>query len=182
MEKKRRYSSIILVLAAIIIFLGFSLFKVIQQNQDIKQALPYLYYGETIDYFNVIGVSNGAPEQNSLQDGKPCLLFIFSRPCTTCDKNLHLWRKMAGILKEEAAIYGIVLGNVTEGYNFAEQARLNFPIFVPNDLEKFIQNFRIKLNLSQTIVCKDKRVIHLKMGDIDGEESTNIIGLVRNRR
>lgn len=86
---------------------------------------------------------------------------------------------MAEILKDNVDFYGVVLGNATEAFNFAEEARLNFEVYVPVDLDTFILNQRIKLNFSQTILYAGNEVKFLKLGVLEGDEAVNIINTAK---
>ena len=86
---------------------------------------------------------------------------------------------MAAILKDDAVVYGVILGNLSEAYNFSKEADLKFPVYVPRDETKFIDAFRLKLKFSQTIICKEGKVAALTIGDMEPDEAVQIINHVK---
>lgn len=166
------------ILLSVFVFLGYALYKCHQANRKLRSSLPYLTVGESIHYFNLIGMDETRIDQSNLEKDRPVLIFIFSRPCSPCDKNLVYWKKMAEIFKEDVSVYGIILGKLTEAYNFSETSRLNFNIYVPEDAALFIREMRIKLNFSQTIIYSGK-VRYVRLGEMNGEEAVGIIKTVK---
>ncbi len=107
------------------------------------------------------------------------MIFIFSRPCSPCNKNIPYWEKISQLLNDQVSIYGIIPGDLTEAYNFADKAKLNFKIYVPEDIKKFAEHFRVKSNEARTILY-DGKVRLIKLGDLDGEAAVSIIKLARS--
>lgn len=172
--KKRQFAAI-LILCAIIVILGFSLFKSIQVINRLKESLPYLYSGEKIEYFDLTRIQENPTDIDALDNTKPSILFIFSRPCSTCDRNLLPWQKIAKHLSGKVNIYGIILNDMSGAYNFSKKAKLNFPVFVPKNIKKFIEAFRLRNNSSQTIICINNRVASLYMGELEGKDAIKIL-------
>lgn len=168
-----------LVLVGIIILAGFAIFRLYQINEKNKQELPYLLKGENIECFDLIDEDASQVDTSVFSSGRPALIFIFSRPCSPCDKNIVYWRKMREILEDRIDFYGIILGDATEAFNFSEKAKLNFKLYVPVQLNEFIQKMRLKLNFSQTILYARNEVKYLKLGKLEGEEAVNIINMAK---
>ena len=141
-----------LVLVGTIILVGFAIFRLYRINEKNKQELPYLLQGEKIECFDLIDEDANQVDASVFSSGRPVLIFIFSRPCSPCDKNIVYWLKMQEILEDQVNFYGIIPGNATEAFNFSEKAKLNFKLYVPVNLNEFIQRMRLKLNFSQTIL------------------------------
>jgi hypothetical protein len=175
-ESKLFYS---LVLVGIIILAGFAIFRLYQINQKTKQELPYLLQGENIECFDLVDEDAQQVDASVFSSGRPALIFIFSRPCSPCDKNIVYWRKMREILEDQVDFYGIIPGNATKAFNFSEKAKLNFKLYVPVHLNEFIQKMRLKLNFSQTILYARGEVKYLKLGKLEGEEAVNIINMAK---
>lgn len=165
------------VALTVIIILGIALFQSIRLNQKLRKALPYLTEGETGQYFDLTDMEGKDIDLAALEEDRLSLIYVFSRPCSPCDKNIVYWKKIAEVLgKDHVNVYGIVLDSLTEAYNFAREARLNFKIYAPRNLEKFIEAWRVKSNHSQTILYQD-RVRWLKLGEMSGEEAIKAINL-----
>ena len=158
----------------IIIILSIFIIKLIGTNNSLKESLPYLIKGEKIKYFNLIDNDGKKIDEKILKHDFPSLIFIFSRPCSPCNKSITYWKRLSSILKGKVNVYGIVLSNATEAHSFSSNAKLNFPIFIPEDINIFIKNFRIKINLPETILYKNG-VVHLRLGEINYKDVTQIV-------
>ncbi len=169
MGKKIR---VMLTVAAVFVAF-FSIRSFLGGRRD-RESIPYLVEGEKIRYFNLISSANDRVDISFLEKSGPSIIFIFSRPCSPCDKNILYWRRMAEILKGRAAIYGIIIGSFEEMKAFSEQAKLNFGVYAPADLKAFIIGFRLKLSYSQTILYGD-RVKIVKVGNLEGEDATRFL-------
>jgi hypothetical protein len=178
---KNKTLIIVLTIGGILILAGFAVFKLYTLNQEAKANLPYLLIGEKIEYFDLLDENAGPINVSAFDGDRPALIFIFSRPCSPCNKNIVYWRKMVEILKDEVNFYGIILDNPTQAFNFSDEAQLNFKIYVPRDLDKFILKQRIKLNYSQTILYSGNKVRYLKLGPLEGDEAVNIINMTKKR-
>ncbi len=86
---------------------------------------------------------------------------------------------MREIFEDQVDFYGIIPGNAIEAFNFSEKAKLNFKLYVPVNLNEFIQKMRLKLNFSQTILYARDEVKYLKLGKLEGEEAVNIINMAK---
>jgi hypothetical protein len=172
-------STYLLIIVAILVVAGFTIFKLIQTNKDLHSHIPNLLQDETIKYFDLLDKDGRELDISALNTQNPVLLFVFSRPCTKCNKNIIFWQKLTEIAQNKVDVYGIVLDDLGKAFEFEEEAKLNFKIYVPENIKKFEKNLRIKLNFSQTIVYSNG-VKYLKMGNLQGEETVKIIKLLRN--
>lgn len=180
MEKNNKIFALILVLFAAVIFLGFSLFKSIQRNEELRLLIPYLLPGEKIETLALICVDEKDQDITALEKDRLYLLYVFPRTkCTVCDKNLVVLKKVQKLLKGDISILGILLKTPTEAMDFAQKASLNFPIYVPGEIEKFIDLVRIKMNLSQAIICTGNEVRRIEMGDLTGGKAGELVKLLR---
>lgn len=168
-----------LIILAIVTLFGFALFKLYQLNEQTKAQLPYLITGERIEYFDLIGEDALRINTSVFLNDRPAMIFIFSRPCNPCQKNFQYWRKMKEILGDRVDFYVIIMESASSAFDFSEKTNLNFKIYVPEDVNRFIQSMRIKLNLAQTILYTKNEVKYLKLGDLEGNESVNIINMAK---
>lgn len=176
---EKKLSMAIPILLAIIIVMGFVLYKTMQSKKRLTESLPYFVEGESIEYFDLISMSSERIDASALEGDTPILIFIFSRPCSPCNKNIKFWKSIAGILKDKKnKIFGIALDNLSATYNFMKEARLNFDIYVPEELEIFLKRMRIKLNFAQTILYH-KGVKVQKLGPLEADEVTRIINYIK---
>jgi peroxiredoxin len=179
MGKKNTIFTLTLIFLSIIFILGFALYRCMLVNKRLKAEMPSLTVGEKINYFDLNGVDENKVDIIAFRNSQPSLIFIFSRPCSPCNKNIPYWEKISELINGQVSIYGIILTDLTEAYNFADDAKLNFKIYVPEDIKKFAEHFRIKSNEARTIVY-DGRVRLIKLGDLDGEAAVSIIKLARS--
>lgn len=170
----------ILVLTGLLILSGYAIFRLYSINEQNKASLPYLVAGESINYFNLLDDNAQTVDLSVLNDTRPSLVFIFSRPCSPCNKNIVYWKKMAKLLHGEVNVYGIILSDASKAFSFAEEVNLNFKLYIPENLTAFIDAMRLRMNLSQTILYHRGGVQRVKMGELNGKEATEFIKAVRN--
>ena len=162
----------------IIFILLVLIIKLIILNKDLVNSLPYFIKGEKIEYFDLINMNGKNVNDQLLLGDKPSLIFVFSRPCSPCNKNIIYWKNMAEIFKGKVNIYGVILNSATEAFNLKEKSKVDFHLFIPENINKFIKHFRIKLNLAETNIYKDG-VKYTSIGDLSGEEAVKIINIVK---
>jgi peroxiredoxin len=153
---------------AVILFL-------MDQNRAIKSHLNSLTPGEKIDYFDLTGSDSEKVDADKLNSLDLSLLFIFKQPCSRCDRNIALWNRIGNILKEDVAIYGIIPGDHSQLAYFYDKAPLNFRLYIPQDLLKFKETMRLRMNLAQTILYRKGMVVYLKNGELEGEDYTYLV-------
>ena len=170
------------ILFALLIFSVFINYRLFKINAQYKDALPFFIRGERIDYLALQSTDEHAPGLIGLPDNSLSILYIFSRPCTPCDKNLIYLKKFARLLDESVVMRGIVVGNLSEGYEFTQKANPGFAIFVPEDLNRFVKEYRLKFNHSQFIVCLGCEISFVKTGEFSDEEFIRIFNMIRTMK
>jgi hypothetical protein len=176
---KNKTLTFTLAVLAIVIFCGYTIFKLHWLNEQARANLPYLDIGEHIGYFDLIAEDSSRVNTSIVNSGRPAMIFIASRPCTPCQKNVHYWRKFKKILGDCIDYYGIIPTDATTAFNFSERAKLNFKIYVPADLKLFIQGMRLKTNNAQTIVYDQNEVKYIKLGNLERNDALHIINLAK---
>ena len=175
--KKDRIFPCVLILMGVVVLLGYIVLRLAQENSKIKSALPYLMHGENIEYFNLIGMDNEEIDVSVLKKSTVSLIFVFNT-CSECNKNILYWNKLAGILKKKISIYGIVLDTLSNVYNFSEASKLNFRLYSPDSIEELKRNFRLKLDIAQTILCCADKVKYITLGELNIAETTKILEMI----
>lgn len=173
MKGKKNYITILSLLSALIIAL-FIIVMQAKENRFLRANLPYLLPKEKITSFDLVGADNERIDVDALK-GKPSLIYIFQTPCSACNDNVLFWKKIAGILKDDINVFGIVLSDYGEMVSFTEEARLNFKVYYPVEPIKFKENLKIRLNIAQTIVYFEDEVFRVNMGNLNGEDYTQIL-------
>ena len=169
----------ILTLLSWSILSAYLVFRLVQENQKIKNELPYFMPGERINYFDLISVDNNSVDASVLRNSKkPSLIFIFTTPCSPCNKNIVFWNKLADIVKDKVSIYGIILDDVSQAYSFSESSKSYFGIYVPKRIDEFKNNMRLKLNIEQTILCEANKVKFAYIGTLDINELSKFLDAI----
>ncbi|MCP4214785.1 MAG: redoxin domain-containing protein [bacterium] len=174
-----RKSSIVLIalLVAALMVSGLFNIKLFKENQDLKKALPYLFKSESVEYFDLIDTS-GANITLSDLESQNALVLIFSQPCNICNKNIDLWNKIASLVKGQCEVYGIIPGDA--GYSTDIEKKVKFKLYYPADRKQFSDVFRLRMNLPQTIIYSQNKVIYIKLGELTGTDFTEIVRALRN--
>ena len=86
---------------------------------------------------------------------KPTLIFIFSRPCSPCDRNVVLWKRLYSILNRincNIRIFGLIL-NQPGKEKEVEKLNLNFEVYyLSYEAIQLLKNSKYNINASQTIL------------------------------
>lgn len=175
---KNKYFFLCASLIAVILVLGFVIIKLINQSHMLRSYIPHLLVGDKIEYFELVGMTGEPVDLELLNPDQPTLIFIFSRPCTTCDKNIEYWKKIARMVEGRADVFGIILAAPEVAIDFAEKAKLRFEVYVPNNIDSFIEHFHARLNISQTILYQGM-VRQLYIGELTGELAGRLIDSIR---
>jgi peroxiredoxin len=169
--KKITTIQIVLVLLIFSLFINYKQFSL---NKHYKSLIPYLLEGEKIKNVDLIDRDAQLTNPDQLKKGIS-VVFVFLKNCSPCDKNIIFWKKIAKLFKNRISVVGVVLNTPTEAFSFADKAKLNFKIYVPDDLQKFTEDMRMTINQSQTIVLQDGRVKMVKLGDLGGNGATEVV-------
>jgi hypothetical protein len=169
-----------LIIGILILALAAASIIIIIQHHKIKtidkQTNPYfLEQGESISYFDLVGKDNEKINVSKLKNNRRKVIFIFKTPCAHCNGNILYWNRMAKILGKDVDIYGIIPGDRALMIELYRMARLYFKLYVPVDAEKFKQKMKVSMNLGNTILYYDNRVIMNISGDLDGESYTALL-------
>lgn len=108
------------------------------------------------------------------------LIYIFSQPCSPCNKNTQVWKKIAALSKRDAKAIGIIIDDHQEALAFSEKLKPNFELYVPVDIPKFKDKMKIRTNFAQTILYHDGKVIFVKLGMLQGEDYTHILSTIKH--
>jgi hypothetical protein len=178
--KERAKNYLLFIACALLIFSGFFNYKLSKINRYYQQLLPYLVPGERISSFKLLGASENIPDLKELDEAAIQVIYIFSQPCTPCDKNMIFLKKFSRLLDRSVIIRGIIVGNLSEGYDFARKAELDFNVYVPENLDQFKKEFRLKFSYSQLIICRGREIVFVKIGELSSDEFGTILELIRN--
>ncbi len=174
---------ILAILLAMVVVTEAAIILFQQKRIDIlENAIPYLIPGEEPANFDLIGMDNQTVSAERLEKNDLSVIFVFERPCNACNKNINYWKKFSGLLKSapKVEVFGVVLDNYEDAFNFAQRAGLDFNLYVPRDPRVFVDAFKVRLNLAQTIILEGKKVVAVKVGNLQGRELKELMETVRN--
>ncbi len=179
MNKLRFFIVLSIVLFIISLFLGFTLWRCMGANRGLAEEIPYITTDQPIKYFDLTGVDESRVTLEDLKKREKSLVFVFSRPCTPCNKNVVFWNKLAQVLGKQVKIYGIVLSDLTEAYNFSNKAKLFFDVYVPDEVEAFVEAWKIRSNQPLTVLLRDGKPAFVVMGLLEAEDTGEMIKRIR---
>ncbi len=159
----------------IIFLLIILLFNLVLTNKKLKESFPYLTKGEKIEYFDLLDKNAKELGKEVLKKNYLNLIFIFKRPCSTCNGNVLYWNRIAKILKNKVKIYGIIPGTPSLMFDLSKKAETNFKIFVPENLKMFISENKIKTDKAYTILLKRNKIFLNIVGNLSGDDYLKII-------
>ncbi|MCP4218890.1 MAG: redoxin domain-containing protein [bacterium] len=167
----------LLLLIVAVLSVGMYIYRLRREVSVLKANLPYLLVGEKIDHLDLIGIDGKAVNATDLDgsDGATHIFMVFQTPCSSCNKNLPIWNKLAVLSKgTNAKVYGIVHDEPAKALEFAETKAAIFDIYHPADRETFRDDLRVRLNLPQTIVYRDGEVKFIALGILERENYIKI--------
>jgi hypothetical protein len=135
--------------------------------------------GDAIEYFELIGEDGSAIDKAKMEKTKTSAIFIFSNGCYSCNKNLVFWKKIIAVSRGNVTGYGIIIKDYVKTVNKTNSLKINFKLFQPVDIDRFIDRFSIKNNLSKTILYKDNKVVYEKDGELTVEDYFRIINIIK---
>lgn len=167
---RKIFVAISIVLGIVLtIFLAF----LITRAEHFRKLVPFISPGEKMPNVSFIDEMN-CPFDHRDYLSKPIFFFVFERPCSTCTRNIIVWKKIAEIVKQRAYVFGIIQDK-TEMMKIAKRNGIPFSLISPVDFRVFKNTWRVHLDISQTYLVVKDRVIHVVLGNIDGNEMWNIM-------
>lgn len=176
--QQKKYLCVAVILSIIVIS-GFSIFKLLKLNEQLRSKIPYLLPDEKISYFTLLDKDARRIEVSALSGPAPSVIFIFSRPCSRCNKSIVFWNKIAELSQGRVNVYGIVMDSLGAAFEFEEKAKLKFKIYVPENIPRFQESLRVILNYPVTILYHKDGVKSLKIGDLENEDALRFIKLLK---
>lgn len=155
-------------LIALVIFLSLLLYLNMQSKEKITNELASLQVDESIDEMALISEDGTTVNRFKMSTYETAAIFIFSRPCSPCNKNIPFWRRLSSLKK--ADIFGIIVDEPTKMVNFSESMNLNFKLYAPFDINIFKEIFRLKFDLAQTLLLKHGKIIYVKVGELTPQD------------
>ncbi len=166
------------VLFVVLVMSLFANYKLLLINKQYKSFIPYLLVGEKINNLDLIDKEAQMINSKSFSSGVS-VICVFYKQCSPCDKNIIYWKKIASMFEKRIQIIGVVINSPTEAFSFEEKAKLNFKVYVPDNLTKYTKDMRVLLDQSQTIVLEDGEVKRVIMGNLTSQNAIELINLIK---
>ena len=138
-------------------------------KEELLKLIPHVLVGEQIEVFDIVAENNQLLNIKSLNSGIS-VIYIFAAPCVPCNKNLIFLKKLSKMLKDKKKIYGIVFGQYETARTILTAKKIKINLCVPHNKKAFIETFRIKHELDQLIVTKNRRIIFVGIGELSLKE------------
>lgn len=103
------------------------------------------------------------------------LIFVFKSPCSACNANLNAWKRLAQYFEDKIEVRGIILDGRFEAERLMDEKSVNFQLYVPGNIGSFKKKMHIKLNMAQTIIASDNKVILSRIGNLQFNDIEEII-------
>jgi len=156
------------LLSMVIIILSIILYSTIKSRKELINELPSLRIGDTVDKVKLISEEVTSIKEFKLSTLGMAAIFIFSKPCTPCNKNIPFWRRISALKRAE--VFGIIPDKVTGMVNLSGTLQVNFRLYCPENIERFEKKFRVKLDLAQTLLLERGKVIYIKLGQLTTQD------------
>ena len=179
MTKKDLIFLFIAIIISILIISGFTIFKLVKSNRQLRDASPVLMQGEKLKSTFIIDKDGNRIDLSTPGDFRYRLIYSFSTPCYKCNKNLNVIKRMYAVIGDKIEIIGLIPAGHQDAFEFEEDARLKFKIYIPEELKDFKEKMKIKMNLPYTMLIDGNHVAFIRVGDIEAEDLTTIVRLIK---
>jgi peroxiredoxin len=119
-------------------------------------------------------------QQSATESKKIKLIFIFKSPCSACNANLTAWKRFTQYFGEKIEILGIILDGRMEAQRLIDEESVNFQLYVPENIESFKEKMHIRLNMAQTIITSDNKVMSIRIGTLKYTDIERIIKTIKD--
>lgn len=165
-------SFLVLIIVAIS---TIAILKITNQNAMLRKQVFSLSPGEKIPAIELIDMNEQIQDIYSVQKKKLLFIYIFERPCSPCNRNIIYWKRISEIMEGDAEFVAVLIDDLPKALEFSQKKKTNFPLYVPTNRENFVRAMKIKSNAAQTILVNKSVVERVILGDMDGENYTDIL-------
>lgn len=133
MKGRARTGLLSAILCIVVVSSAITILNLYRTNTQLKAAIPYLLPGEKPHYFHISDRKNEIFTR--LPQNRPVFIFIFSRPCSACEKNVYFWNKIIDLTTNKFMAMGIILDIRDFELIFEKSRTFKFRIYVPENIE-----------------------------------------------
>lgn len=142
---KRLYT---IALHLIIVALGFELFVLAKQNEELKErremfAVGSLKVGDAFIVRNLNPMSATTNTPSAI--GSRQVVFVFSTTCRYCKANIEMWQIIAlEGKKHNVAVFAVSVDSLSKTARYVEDnPGIAYDVFVPSDIREFAKENRV---------------------------------------
>ena len=157
-------------------FLSVSLFtlfclsntEIICQNQTAfhNKNVPYVILKDMESSYLALGKQN---------DNKLYLCFVFETPCFPCNDNIPFWESIFTLTNNSITCFGVLNPDQSDDFS-ALKKRVNYKIYVPEEIEAFREAFHLeKEHQAITFLYRNNTILEFHIGNFDGQTFTNFV-------
>ncbi len=172
----------VLIVVLFVLLTGALVLSVLEYRR-LENSLPYLLPGDEPEFNFELVDSAGYRFKGEIFKKKTVLLFIYRDSDRTTD-NWLIWSSIAELASDlEVKSYGLILNEGFDRFYYALEKMDKdqwFKVFAPVHRSRFTDCFRIKYNLSQTLVVDNGIVKMVKFGKLLDEDYEDIMKLIRD--
>ena len=172
--KNKNVSTLNVILTLLIlvqtIIIGFLYIK----NKKISQNQIIFSAGEPLPALELLNLDNTPQETDTFAEGVT-VLFIFKTPCSACNSNLGSWNKITKFFGNRIKVMGIIPDGDPAAFQLVDEKRVNFSLYVPADQNTLREQLRLRLNIAQTMVVVDNKVMTSKIGILSPEDLQSLV-------
>lgn len=141
-----------LFLHSAVIILSVTVFILSEQNRNLKTAFAGsdqdIAPGDTV----ALGMLNAInPRGNELEGAVDIVLCVMSPSCPFCATTIPQWNRLARQIGPSPQVVGVLLDSLETGREYVLRMEIEFPVFVPKNLDAFRQANGIRA-VPQTII------------------------------
>lgn len=186
MSKSKTYLSILMGFLILLVLVEM-LFLIIQNKKlkeqiiALRNEIPDLIINDYAPTMEVIKLDGELLFMDFIEIHSKSLLFILPKSCATCEKNLLFLKRFSSQLKDRVQVLAIVLGRTDRAQDLKNNLKMDFPIYIPENENRFSYNYRIS-NFSLTFLINERgRIQWIKKGDLNSDDYFKIKDLVINQ-
>lgn len=159
----------IIVLAAQVVLFA-------DQNRKLKERMSspqqdHFKEGESLALGELIPVNDGVFPKVFEQDQ---LIFVMTTTCPFCKESLPLWKALAVDHARDFSVLAISLDEKEQTLKYVEEQGIDFPVFLPADMQEFKKQMKSTAVPKTIIRAKDGRVRRIILGRLKKENMVEI--------
>ncbi|MDP2885116.1 MAG: redoxin domain-containing protein [Ignavibacteria bacterium] len=170
-----------IALHIVIVALGFELFVLARQNEELKERREMFAVGslKVGDAFNVRNLSPVSTTKDAPAGfGGRHVVFVFSATCRYCKANIEMWQRIAlEGKKHNVVVYAVSVDSLLRTSRYVkENPNITYDVYVPSDIREFAKENRVS-GVPITILRSPLGIVEdYWLGALSAKELEEILG------